>query len=325
MKLGILGTGMIVKDMLTMFHQLNIEKAVLLGTKQTRQETQNLVETYHLDGWYEDYEELLKSDVDTIYVALPNHLHFSFAYQALQWGKHVIVEKPITANFHELQQLMTLAKEKDLILLEAMNIHYLPAYRSLKKDIEKIGALKVVQLNYSQYSSRYDAFQHGEILPAFDCHKAGGALMDINVYNLHAIVGMFGKPQNIRYFANVEKGIDTSGVLNLDYGTWKAVLIGAKDCSAPITSTYQGNLGTIVVKTPVNQMRQYTLIDRQKQASQKCFDEKQHRLYYEFEEFIRMITQGDRTKAAHMLEISATVSEIMETARKQEGVVFDND
>ena len=67
--------------------------------------------------------------------------------------------------------------------------------------------------------------------------------MDLNVYNIHAIVGLFGKPWEVKYEANMERGIDTSGVVTLDYGDFKAVAIGAKDCKAPVRCTIQGTNG----------------------------------------------------------------------------------
>ena len=79
MKLGILGTGMIVKDLLSTIHELAFDKVVLLATEQTQKEAQEMVESYGLDDVYINYDELLKSDVDPIYVALPNHLHYAFA------------------------------------------------------------------------------------------------------------------------------------------------------------------------------------------------------------------------------------------------------
>lgn len=325
MKLGILGTGMIVKDLLTTINQLSIEKLSILGTNQTKEETETLAKKYHIQECFYDYQELLKSDVDTIYVALPNHLHYRFAKEALFNHKHVIIEKPITANTKELKDLMSIAKQNHLIILEAMNIHYLPAFQSLKQNIQNIGKPKIININYSQYSSRYDAFKQGTILPAFDYKKAGGALMDINVYNIHTIVGIFGKPASIQYNANIEHHIDTSGILTMDYNSFKVICIGAKDCKAPILSSFQGDQGTILIHTPANQMRKYQFINNQNEEKEYTFDENNHRLYYEFKEFIRIIDNTDFNKAHEMLELSYIVSEIMEKARKQERIEFDND
>ena len=325
MKLGILGTGMIVKDLLTTIDKLDIEKLSILGTIDTKEETEQLATTYGIQECYYDYQTMLNSDVDTIYVALPNFLHYSFAKEALLNDKHVIIEKPITSNYKELQELKDLANQKHLIILEAMNIHYLPAYQSLKSQLDKLGALKIVSLNYSQYSSRYDAFKQGNILPAFDYKKSGGALMDINVYNIHAIIGLFGQPKRVNYNANIEHNIDTSGILTLDYGSFKAVCIGAKDCKAPIVSSLQGDKANIVVTMPANQMRSYVLGDNKGEQQEFKFNEQDHRLLYEFEEFIRVIDNLDFDKANQMLEISSIVSQVMQEARKQAGVVFPSD
>ena len=325
MKLGILGTGMIVKDLMTTYSKLNVEKTYILGTEMFKEETEGLVEKYNLDGSFYDYDELLNADIDTVYVALPNVLHYAFAKKALENGKHVILEKPITSNYKEFVELKKLAEEKELILVEAMNIHYLPAYKSLKEDVKQLGDLKIVSFNYSQYSSRYDAFKAGNVLPAFDPDKSGGALMDINVYNVHAVVGLFGKPLDVRYNANIERNIDTSGMLTLDYGTFKAVCIGAKDCKAPLMSSIQGDKGNVVIYSAPNTMTAYELSENKGATNKKEFESSEHRLYYEFVEFIDMIDNKKLDKARKMLEISGIASELMEKARLQEGIYFKDE
>lgn len=325
MKLGILGTGMIVKDLMKTFHTLDIEESYILGTENTKEETEKIVEEYDLTGTYYDYDEMLKSDIDTVYVALPNHLHYSFTKKALMAGKHVICEKPITSNYQELEELMMIADEKKLILLEAMTLHYMPAYQSLKEKVKDLGNIKIVTLNYSQYSSRYNAFKEGTILPAFDYHKSGGALMDINVYNIHFIVGIFGKPKSVEYLANIERNIDTSGILILDYGSFKAVSIGAKDCKAPLMNTIQGDQGNIVITTPVSRMVEYTYNSNSNESIIINLNEYKHAMSYEYQEFIRIINELDYKKAKELLKVSAIASELMTTARKKANIVFESD
>lgn len=319
MILGILGTGMIVKDLMKTFDKLNIEKTYILA-RPNNQDVTTLKDTYHLDRIYYDYDELLESDVDTIYVALPNFLHYSFSKKALEAGKHVICEKPFTSNIKELEELIQIAKSKNRILLEAMTVSYMPAFQSVQKEIKNLGDIKIVSLNYSQYSSRYDAFKSGVILPAFDVHKSGGALYDINVYNVHFLVNLFGAPKDIQYLPNIEKGIDTSGILTLDYGTFKAVAIGAKDCGAPVMNVIQGDKGSIVVNEPVNRMKHYTY-----QNQEVVSTSEEHAMYYEFKTFIEIIHQEDFKKAQEKLEISRTVMEILTSARKKGGIYFDAD
>ena len=284
MKLGILGTGMIVKDVLTMYHELGVEKTYLFSTKKSKSQALELMEKYHLDKVYTDYDELLQSDVDTIYCALPNHLHYEFSKKALENGKNVIIEKPITANSKELE------------------------------DLIELGDIKNASFNYSQYSSRYNAFKEGTILPVFDFHKAGGALMDLNVYNIHALIDLFGKPVYHKYMANIERNIDTSGMMIFDFEHFKALCIGAKDCKAPLMNTIQGNLGAIVVKCPLSQMTEYEICYNDGTSEVKSF-EKKH----------RMMEEKDVKKQKEMLDLSLLISKLMEEGRMQEGIVFDND
>lgn len=317
MRIGILGTGMMANLVMETVKKMDFSYVAVLGRRESEDKVKALCLENGLDGYFLDYDELLDSDVDTIYVALPNHLHYEFGRKALMRGKHVIIEKPVTANAEQLKDLVRTAQIKGVMIFEAMNIHYLPAYKALKDQLWQAGDPKIVSFNYSQYSSRYDAFKDGQILPVFDPMKAGGALMDLNVYNIHAIVGLFGKPWEVRYEANMERGIDTSGVLTLDYGDFKAVAIGAKDCKAPVRCTIQGTKGCFVVPKPMSQMDGYELQLNSGETVEYRVEKPENRLYYEFAEFERIIREKDREKEEEMLKISGIVSEILEEARRQ--------
>ena len=321
MKLAILGTGLIVKQLVEVYDQLGIEKTYLLGTPHTEEETKQIATEHHFDGYDLNYEDILKRDIDTVYVAVPNFLHYSFVKKALEAGKHVIVEKPSFVTYKELEEMAELAEKNHVILVEAMNVHDLPAFLSIKEDVKKLGDIKIVIFNYTQYSSRYDAFQQGNLLPVFDPKKAGGALMDLNVYNIHAIVDLFGKPNAVRYIANIERDIDTSGILTYEYDTFKAVSIGAKDCKAPVACTIQGDKGYIRITTPVNFMTSYEVYDNAGNGEVKEFVN-EYRLLAEFREFIKMIDGRDYERAREKMEISKICLQIIEEARKQEGIKF---
>lgn len=325
MKLAILGTGNIVKEVLPSIRRLPFEAVFILGREGHREAAEALCEQYRLDGCFFDYEELLASEIDTVYIALPNSLHFAFGKRAIERGKNVISEKPVTANAAELEALIALAGQHRAALVEAVNLHYLPAWQRLKKELSQIGRTRIVSMNYSQYSSRYDAFRRGEILPAFDPEKAGGALMDLNVYNLHALVGLYGAPEAVQYTANIERGIDTSGILTLRYPDFAAVCIAAKDCKATAPCTFQGEKGAILLEQPVNQLTGYRLIPNSGEEKAYTVGRPEPRHFYEFREFLRMIEENDREKLSEMLQISLTVSRIMEQARRQAGIVFAND
>lgn len=315
MKLGIVGAGMIVKDFLTMTPLLpEIELKAITGTPHGIDNLEKLQMQYGIDRVYMDIDECLANEeIDTVYVAVPNHLHFAFAKKALEAGKNVICEKPFTLNLAELEELAELAQTKQLILLEAITNQYMMNYQKIKEAVPTLGEIKVIECNYSQYSSRYDAFKAGEVLPAFNPKFGGGALMDINIYNIHFVVGLLGAPSSVKYLANIEKDIDTSGILILNYPDTKVVCIGAKDSTATIRSTIQGTKGSVIVNGATNVLDNF---DIESKAGIENFDFKQnsHRMYEEFKAFQRIIAEKDLKEAALRLQHSEEVLRVVEQA-----------
>lgn len=315
MKLAVLGTGKIVQEFLPMIQQVtDVELVALLSTPRSLDKAKEMQVQYHIQEVYTDYETLLgNATIDTVYVALPNHLHYQYTKAALLQGKNVICEKPFTLNAQQLQELIQIATEKRLILLEAITNQYLNNFLQIKKDLAQLGKIKIVECNYSQYSSRYDAFKEGRILPAFDPQKGGGALMDINIYNIHFVVGLFGKPEKVQYLANIERDIDTSGILVLDYGAFKAVCIGAKDSTAQIRSVIQGTDGSIEVLGATNEMPRY---ERRSKTEIEAINANldKHRMYQEFEKFTEVIDQKDLAFALKQLNHSLTVMQVVDQA-----------
>lgn len=326
MKLGIVGTGKIVQELLPHIAALELESIYLLSTERSRERSMGLQERYGLTGVYFSYEELLGSDIDTVYIALPNYIHYEFTKRAIEAGKHVICEKPITSNLRELEDLCALARERGVMLFEAMSIYHMPAFKRMKDDLDKIGKVKIVSLNFSQYSTRYDDFRKGIIQPVFDPEKSGGTLLDLNVYNIHALVGLFGEPESVRYFANTERGIDTSGVLICSYPDFQTVSIGAKDCSAPNKCLIQGVKGTICADGSINFMTGYEIRynDGREPERYEC-ESPEYRLLYELRAFKGAIETGDTALAQKLMGNSLAAARILEKARREAGVIFPCD
>ena len=146
--------------------------------------------------------------------------------------------------------------------------------------------------------------------------------MDINIYNIHLVVGLLGKPQKVQYYANIEREIDTSGMLILDYGDVKVVCIGAKDSEATIRSTIQGTEGSVVVNGPTNTLDSYTT--ESLSGEKATFDHKDHphRMFDEFKLFSQVIADKDMSFVKQQLEHSKIVMEIVETAINDAGIVL---
>lgn len=327
MKLGIAGCGMIVHDLMRFIHDVKgVELEAIASTPTGFEKVQTFARENGIKKSYQCYEDMLKDeDVEVIYLGVPNHLHYQMAKAALNANKHVICEKPFTSRVEELKELDALAKEKNLLLLEAISTQYLPNVLKIKELLDEVGNVKIITANYSQYSSRYNAFKEGKILPAFDYTKSGGALMDLNIYNIHLMVALFGEPKDVKYQANIEKSIDTSGIMTLDYGNFKAVLIGAKDCKAPISTNIQGDKACVNITTPANQLRGFKLLRNDGTEEEYNLQGDTHRMYYEFVEFVKIIRDKDYTRAHEMMEKSLIAMTIATKARQSAGVHFTAD
>lgn len=313
---------MIVKEFLRMVKALpEIELAAIVGTKRSQEKLVSIQAENQIGEIFTDFDQCLnEAEFDTVYVAVPNHLHFEFAKKALENGKNVICEKPFTLNLAQFMELKAIALEKGLVLVEAITNQYLENYQAIKDVLPRLGELKIMECNYSQYSSRYDQFKAGIILPAFNPQMGGGALMDINIYNIHFVIGLLGKPESVTYLANIEKGIDTSGILILNYPQTKVICIGAKDSAAAIRSTIQGNKGSVIINGPTSTLMELESQINGQESQKLGVDLKDHRMFPEFKEFLRMITEQDLDEVRKQLNHSQLVMEVVELALADAGI-----
>lgn len=326
MKTAILGAGTIIPDFLEASKHLDsIELYAIFGQESDLERMKEFKEQYGIENICHDYDELLNDEqLEVIYVALPNHLHYAFAKKALEKGKHVIVEKPFTSTYKQARELVELAKEKDKFVFEAIPNQYMPNYDETKKYVKQVGNVKIIQMNYSQYSRRYDLFKEGTVLPVFDPKKSGGALMDLNVYNIHYILGMFGKPKDIRYIANIERGIDTSGILTMQYDDFKCVCVAAKDCKAPVSINIQGDKGYIHSDEPANVYGSFSFAYNNEEAKKMNFNTDKPRMYHELKRFFNMLKADDKKGFSKVNQHTLNVMKVLDEAREQVGIEFVN-
>lgn len=326
MKLGIVGAGLIVDTLLQFIHEVDIELVAISATPNEIDKLNKLKKEHGFKYVYTDVDEMLKNDeIDTVYLGVNNQLHYLFALKVLNANKNLIQEKPFTTNYNQAKKIVDLAKEKGLMIFEAISTIHNPNFKKIKELLPTLGDVKIVTVNYTQYSSRYDAFRNGEVLPAFDVNKSGGALMDLNIYNIHFICGLFGAPKSIKYNPNMERGIDTSGILTLQYDTFQAVSIAAKDCGAPFTNAIQGNNGCIYTNSPLFTLTDFYYQLNKQEPLHYDLTENAHRMKHEFLDFLEIYNNKDYDACYESLNHSLIVMDVISKARQDIGLVFPDD
>lgn len=324
MRIATIGTGMIVELFLASVHQIEGASATAVYSRK-EESGKKLADKFQIHKVYTDMEEMLKADdIDCIYVASPNSLHYPYTKKALLAGKHVICEKPFTSTVAELEELINIAKEKKLFLFEAIVTIHMPNYIMLKKEVQHLGNIRMVQCNFSQYSSRYDTFLAGETPNVFNPEFSGGALSDINIYNLHFVMNLFGKPKDVHYYPNIQRGIDTSGVLLLHYDSFHAVCVGCKDTRSHNIAQIQGELGYITLNSETSRCANFSITTKDG-TKIPSIQQNDIALFYELQDFVNIVEAQDYKQCYHLLDYSKSVMEVYEYARKQAGILFPAD
>src|SRR5437762_3022824 len=158
-------------------------------------------ERYPRSKLYRSIEELIADNsIQLIIINTPTHLHFENAKAALEAGKNIVVEKPFTVTVKEGEQLIDLAKKKNLLLSIYQNRRYDGDYRAVKDVIEKklLGELREVEIRYDRYRP----------VPAGKPHKEGdlpgaGIIYDLSPHLIDQALQLFGWPNAL--FADVWK------------------------------------------------------------------------------------------------------------------------
>ncbi len=187
-------------------------------------------------------------DIDAVYIASPNALHYAQSKLFLENGKHVLCEKPITLSAKDYDELLRLARQNGAIYMEAIMSRHYAGRRTLLCAIKDIGDISVARLTFCQRSSRYDAFKNGEKVNIFDMSLGGGTLNDLGVYCVYAAVDLFGMPKTVKATASYfDNGADKSGSALFEYDGFTAVLSYSKTGQSAICSEIVGDKGVVQI------------------------------------------------------------------------------
>lgn len=196
---------------------------------------------------YGDYDALLSdAAVEVVYIATTHNAHYSIAKRCLEQGKAVLCEKPFLLTKAEAEELAALAKEKNLLLVEAMWTRMLPAYRKAKQWIEegRIGEVRYLDAQFS-FSVPYSPDSR-----LYDPAAAGGALYDAGVYPLEFATGLVGKPVQVQSMSRpAPNGVDAFDVMTMRFANdaLATLVCGVNVRTNPDACIY-GTNGHIIVR-----------------------------------------------------------------------------
>ena len=321
-RLGTIGSGFIVHNILD---GVKAAEGISLEAvySRTEEKGRELAAEYGTEKVYTNLEELLcDEEINFVYVASPNNLHYEQAKAALLHGKNVICEKPLCPRKEQVEELTALAKEKRLILADATPTAFLPNLNLIKEKLPEIGRIRLVTSSYCQYSSRYDKLLAGNVTNVFDPAFAGGCLQDINYYNLYLNVALFGKPEKAVYYPNMcETGVDTSGIAVLKYSDFISECTGAKDTWGDNGVQIMGEKGYLHIYGGPQELSSIRLVTKEGESSCNLQDDSD-RWAYEIQNLTKLLLEEKYGPIWEGLKVAADVIEIMEGMRREAGIIF---
>ncbi|MDO4337246.1 MAG: Gfo/Idh/MocA family oxidoreductase [Eubacteriales bacterium] len=323
MKIATIGTSKITKNFLDAVSR-NPEAEAYAAYSRNLEKAREFGQPFGMKKFYDSLEELgADQEVEGVYIASPNSLHCGQALAMLKAGKHVLCEKTLGSNAREEELMFQTASENQAVLLEAMRPVHDPALKLIRDNLGKLGKIRKVFLEYCQYSSRYDAFREGKTENIFKKEMSAGALMDIGVYCVEALLYLFGEPLDMTARAVfLDNGIDGAGSILAEYEGMTADVSYSKITSSDALSQIQGENGTLYIEkvsTPERAFIRYQNGSTEELAIPACSNNMCYELAYFME------AAAGKENPEYYQRLTQTAIRMMDCARKQTGLVFPAD
>lgn len=336
---GTIGTSWITEQFIKGSQLTNLYKIKGIYSRSAYR-AKDIATIYKADYYTDQLNNILfDPEIDLIYIASPNKLHFEQAMQAIKAGKHVLIEKPIFSNVDEWRQAHDEAKRMNVFIFEgALHIHT-RNYRRMKQLIQNkikeseqpfLGA----NFNFGQYSSKYvqyrDAMANSQIAPnVFNPDYSGGALMDLGVYPIYVVLDLFGLPQSVRYNAQKgENGIDLFGTILFTYDKHQVTIFISKAVHSKLPSEIYIDDETIVVHD-ISRISKVELINNEGQKADVIDYKPENYMYDELLNFAEVINDSDsihqKVRYEDWKQLSLQVAQTMDLLRRSANISFETE
>lgn len=273
---------------------------------------------YDIPRRHASYQDLAADpEVDVVYVATPHPLHHANALLALRAGKPVLVEKPFTMNAEEARELVTVARDAGLLLVEAMWTRFLPHVRKIRELVASgvLGQIVTVTADHGQWFAEDPDFR------LFAPALGGGALLDLGVYPVSFASMILGAPNRIHVLSDPAfTGVDaqTSMLFGYDDGA-HAVLTCTLRASSPTRATIVGTDARIEIDGPFYAPRPFTLIPREGEPTRFEQEHTGRGLRHQADEVARLLAAGETESSLMPLDETVSIMETMDAVLLQAG------
>lgn len=315
---AVIGCGVIANEMAQALDKMG--RTLYSVANRTYEKAVDFAQKYDIPKVYQQIDEVFTDpDVDIIYITTPHNTHYNYMKSALLCDKHIFVEKSITLNSRELDEMVLLARERNLMIGEAMTIWHMPLYKKLWEIVKngELGKVQIITVNFGSFKE-YDMNNR-----FFNPKLAGGAMLDIGVYALSIV----------RSFMDIAP--------NEIVSQWKPSPVGTDEMATILLKNTMGQLATVALsmhsKQPKRAMiscekgyieimeypraNKAVIVDARTGKKQEITaGETPNALFYELQDMEEAVRTGNYA-LLHLNE-SVDVMRIMTDLRKSWGLIY---
>ena len=288
---GILGTGFMANMFAEDFSFVKGGKITAVASRSGAK-AEEFAKKHNIPNAYEGYENLVKDkNIDVVYITTPHSMHYENILMCLNANKHVVCEKPITVNTEQLDEVIHIAKDRDLFLMEAMWTYFLPAIIMAKQwvDDKKIGDIQLIQASFGNSAKPKTAHR------LYQPELAGGALLDLGIYAVALSQLMMGCTlDHVHADGHIGKtGVDEINTAILKYKSGAMAVLASTITSSLKNDAYiYGTKGFIHIPDFYKAKKAYLWCDDGEDVFED--DRESMGFHYEAEEVNKLLKAGEK-------------------------------
>ncbi|MGV9270423.1 Gfo/Idh/MocA family protein [Kitasatospora sp. NPDC003701] len=318
---GVVAPGSIATQFVEALQKYTAQKVVAVGSRDPER-ARAFADRFTIPTAYGSYTELVQDGrVDIVYIASPHSGHFEQALQAIEAGRHVLVEKAFTRNAREAEQLIEAARKRGVFLMEAMWTRFLPHIDVVRQVLDRglLGEVHTVMADHGQ------AMEPDAAHRLFAPELAGGALLDLGVYPVSfasMVLGPFASVTAVGTKAFTGVDGQASIVVTAESGA-HGVLNTTLFARTPTTASISGTRGRLEIEGSFYGPAWVRLIGRDNQPIDRFVPlQRDGGLCYQAAEAARCISAGRLESDLMPLAETLRIMHVLDTVRRDLGVAF---
>ncbi|WP_420322404.1 Gfo/Idh/MocA family protein [Flagellimonas sp.] len=254
---GIIGPGNIAKKF-TSDLKLVDSATVSAVASRNLERAKSFAAEFEIPNVFDSYDALFVSDtVDIVYIATPHNFHKDLAIKAMEHGKHVLCEKPLGVNRAEVEEIIAVAKQNSVFMMEGLWSRFNPSIERIKQlvDSREIGNVSYINADFAFYG--LDRSEDSRVL---NLDLASGSLLDIGIYPIFLAYMLLGMPEEIQALSNFHpNGTEIQTSMIFQYANAQAILYSGLTSNSKMEAKISGDKGEIIVPTRWHEADGYTL------------------------------------------------------------------